>query len=117
MKKLILVLALVFALAFPLMVTADEAETTIDFSGSFKIDVDFDLLGAPLTYGDKLELVAKYDILELKVVLTDLIFEDPMGVDLKGTVTFDITDGLIGVLVAELDIISKEVGVSFEIKF
>ena len=122
MKKLILVLALVLALAIPLMASAAEDEGSVKFSGLFKVDADFDLMGTPLKYGDKTELKAVYTIsdsmgLEVKFILTDLIFEDPIGVDMKTTLTFDMTDDLIGKLILDLDLLEKSGNVSFEIAF
>ena len=123
MKKLIFVLALVFALAIPLMASAAEDEgNSVEFSGLFKVDADFDLMGTPLKYGDKTELKAVYTIsdsmgLEVKFILTDLIFEDPIGVDMKTTLTFDMTDDLIGKLILDLDLLEKSGNISFEIAF
>jgi len=54
---------------------------------------------------------------EVKFVLTDLIFEDPFGVDMKTTLTFDITDDLVGKLILELDLLEKSGNISFEIAF
>jgi hypothetical protein len=122
MKKLILALVLIFALAFPLMATAEESEKTIDISGSFTIDVDFDLLGSPLVYGDTLVLGATYNISEsmcfdVTITLADLIFEEPLGADLETKLTFNISDDLVGEVTVNYDIIDEKFGVSFVIKF
>ena len=122
MKKLILVLVLILMFVFPLMASAAEEANAITFSGLFKIDADFDFIGTPLKYGDKTELKAAYAIsesmgFEVKFVLTDLIFEDPFGVDMKTTLTFDITDDLVGKLILELDLLEKSGNISFEIAF
>ena len=122
MKKLILVLILLLALAIPTMAAEEETTNSVEFSGSFTVDVDFDLFGTPLAYGDELEVIALYDIsesmgFEVTATLTDLIFEEPLGVDLEAVLTFDITDDLVGEVTVAYDVIGEAGTVSFEIAF
>lgn len=122
MKKLVLVFVLLLALAIPAMAAEEEAANSVVFSGSFTVDIDFDLLGTPLTYSDELEVSAQYDIsesmgFEVTVTLTDLIFEEPLGVDLEAVFTFDITDDLVGEVTVAYDVIGEAGTISFEIAF
>ena len=123
MKKLILILALMFALAVPVMAAEEEAATnSVEFSGSFTVDVDFDLFGTPLAYGDELELIALYDIsdevgLEVTLTVADLVFEEPLGVDVEAILTYNISDDLTGEVTVEYDIIGEAGVISFAILF
>jgi len=101
---------------------AEEEASSVEFSGSFTVDIDFDLLGTPLTYSDELELIAQYDISEtmgfkITATLTDLIFEAPLGLDLKAVLTIDMTDDLVGEVTVAYDVIGEAGTVSLAILF
>ena len=122
MKRIVLVLILLLALAIPVMAAEEEATNSVEFSGSFTVDVDFDLLGTPLAYGDELEVTALYDIsesigFEVTATLTDLIFEEPLGVGVGAILTFDMTDDLVGEVTVEYDVIGEAGTISFAILF